>query len=167
MRAVAWSIVGGSAWLCATALFAIAPGQAADSPAIVIPGKAGVPVIINGVDASYAIVEGDYGLDRPGAVPLTIIPRPPYTPPPGYYYGASPVDPRGYYPADGRRHGYGRKEVIPPANRPKPPPAESYHRSWSAGSEPLPADINPPTNQQFNIEPQVDFWGRPRNRGRR
>jgi hypothetical protein len=29
---------------------------------IVIPGKPGVPIIINGVDASYAVVEGDWGL---------------------------------------------------------------------------------------------------------
>src|SRR5260221_5280039 len=31
---------------------------------IVIPGRAGVPVIINGIDASYAVVEGDWGLER-------------------------------------------------------------------------------------------------------
>ena len=31
---------------------------------IVIPGRPGVPVIINGVDASYAVVEGDWGLAR-------------------------------------------------------------------------------------------------------
>ena len=31
---------------------------------IVIPGRPGVPVIINGVDASYAVVEGDWGLEK-------------------------------------------------------------------------------------------------------
>ncbi len=31
---------------------------------IVIPGRPGVPVIINGVDASYAVVEGDWGLGK-------------------------------------------------------------------------------------------------------
>jgi len=31
---------------------------------IVIPGRPGVPVIINGVDASYAVVEGDWGLAK-------------------------------------------------------------------------------------------------------
>ena len=31
---------------------------------IVIPGRPGVPIIINGVDASYAVVEGDWGLGR-------------------------------------------------------------------------------------------------------
>jgi hypothetical protein len=33
-------------------------------PLIVIPGKPGVPVIINGRDASYAVVEGEWGLAR-------------------------------------------------------------------------------------------------------
>ena len=161
MRAMAWVVAGLVPWLCAGL-----PANAADAPAIVIPGKPGVPVIINGVDASYAIVEGDYGLDRPGAVPLTIIPRPPFTPAPGYYYSAVPGYPRGYYPADGRQHGYGRLEVVPPADRRKPRPAESYHREWSAGSEPLPATIDPPGNMQFNVEPEVDFWGNPRRRRR-
>ena len=31
---------------------------------IVIPGRPGVPIIINGVDASYAVVEGDWGLGK-------------------------------------------------------------------------------------------------------
>jgi hypothetical protein len=161
MRAMAWVVVGVFAWLSGGA-----PTNAADWPAIVIPGKRGVPVIMNGVDVSYAIVEGDYGLDRPGAVPLTIIPRA-YTPAPGYYYSETPGYPRGYYPADGRRHGYGRLEVIPPADRRKPRPAESYHREWSAGSQPLPATIDPPGNTNIDVVPQVDFWGRPRGRGRR
>ena len=30
----------------------------------VIPGRPGVPIIINGVDASYAVVEGDFGLGK-------------------------------------------------------------------------------------------------------
>ena len=34
------------------------------SPVIVIPGRPGVPIIINGVDASYAVVEGDWGLAK-------------------------------------------------------------------------------------------------------
>ena len=35
-----------------------------NGPVIAIPGRPGVPVIINGVDASYAVVEGDWGLDK-------------------------------------------------------------------------------------------------------
>src|ERR1700740_3430413 len=31
---------------------------------IVIPGRAGVPIIINGIDASYAVLEGDFGLGK-------------------------------------------------------------------------------------------------------
>ena len=57
------------------ASFALAPAPVhADSgPVIVIPSRPGVPVIINGRDASYAVVEGDWGLSRPGAVPVTVI----------------------------------------------------------------------------------------------
>ena len=32
--------------------------------------------------------------------------------------------------------GYGRLEIQPPANRKLPQPAESYHQSWSAQSDP-------------------------------
>src|SRR5260370_8964638 len=31
---------------------------------IVIPGRPGVPIIINGIDASYAVIEGEWGLGR-------------------------------------------------------------------------------------------------------
>ena len=30
----------------------------------VIPGRPGVPVLMNGIDISYAIVEGDFGLGK-------------------------------------------------------------------------------------------------------
>src|SRR5262249_41631487 len=103
MRAVALGVIGFAVGIFADAV----ESRAADWPAVVIPGKRGVPVIMNGVDVSYAIVEGDYGLDRPQQVPLTIIPRWPYTPPAGIYYSAIPGNPRPYYPGDGRRHGYG------------------------------------------------------------
>ena len=39
---------------------------------IVIPGRPGVPVIINGVDASYAVVEGEWGLGQGNQVQPTI-----------------------------------------------------------------------------------------------
>jgi len=45
-------------------------------PEIVIPGKAGVPVYINGIDASWGIVEGEFGLDRPGLVAPRVTYRP-------------------------------------------------------------------------------------------
>jgi hypothetical protein len=50
-----------------------------------------------------------------------------------------PGGPRGYYPAFGRKPGYGRHEIEPPPDRPLPPPAPSYHRSWSSHSDPVPA----------------------------
>jgi hypothetical protein len=104
---------------------------------IVIPGRPGVPVIINGVDASYAVVEGDWGLGKGTHVEPTI-------------YGGRYVDPvprvGHYYPSAGRMPGYGRLEIEPPANRRLPQPAESYHQSWSAQSAPLPAQSNVPVD---------------------
>jgi hypothetical protein len=104
---------------------------------IVIPGRPGVPVIINGLDASYAVVEGDWGLGKGTHVVPTV-------------YGGRYIDPvphvGHYYPSAGRMPGYGRLEIEPPANRRLPQPAESYHQSWSAQSAPLPAQSNVPVN---------------------
>src|SRR6266480_617652 len=79
--------------------------RAIDAPAMVIPGRAGVPVIINGGDASFCVVEGDWGLARPG-MPVTVVACPPQRPIPSYELP--------YFPALGRRPGYGRLEVEPP-----------------------------------------------------
>ncbi|CAN7371013.1 hypothetical protein LJR220_003306 [Bradyrhizobium sp. LjRoot220] len=102
---------------------------------IVIPGRPGVPVIINGVDASYRVVEGEWGLGKGTHVQPTV-------------YGGRYVDPvprvGHYYPSAGHLPGYGRLEIEPPANRRLPQPAESYHQSWSAQSAPLPAQSNVP-----------------------
>lgn len=118
---------------------ASATALAGDSgPVIVIPGKPGVPVMINGYDASYAVVEGDWGLYRPGHVAPTIVSGPLFTPAPVYF--------QGYYPAFGRRPGYGRHEIEPPANRRLPTPAESFHRFWGASSDSIPATLDPPAN---------------------
>src|SRR6266850_1145823 len=77
---------------------------------IVIPGRPGVPVIINGVDASYAVIEGDWGLGKNVQVQPTI-------------YGGRYIDPvphvGHYYPSAGHMPGYGRLEIEIPAN---PPP---------------------------------------------
>jgi hypothetical protein len=104
---------------------------------IVIPGRVGVPIIINGVDASYSVVEGEWGLGQGTHVQPTI-------------YGGRYIDPvprvGHYYPSAGRIPGYGRLEIEPPANRKLPQPAESYHQSWSAQSEPLPAQSNVPVD---------------------
>ena len=113
----------------------------ADSaPVLVIPGRPGVPIIINGVDASYAVVEGDWGLSKNVHVTPTV-------------YGGRLVDPTPnvghYYPSAGQRPGYGRLEIEPPANRKLPQPAESYHQSWSAQSTPQPP------------QPEVPFYPPP------
>lgn len=98
-------------------------------PVIVIPGRAGVPVIINGVDASYAVVEGDWGLARPSQTDPRIIFR--YGYPPHPYAGASH-----YFPGGGPMPKVGRKEV----DAPRPPEQqEGYIRSWNARSNPTPA----------------------------
>ena len=109
-------------------LIGTAAAAAADTgPLIVIPGRAGVPVMINGRDASYAVVEGEWGLAK-------------------HFKNADRVyggwdryigpEVGHYYPSAGRTPGYGRLEIQPPANRALPQPAESYHRSWSAQSAP-------------------------------
>jgi hypothetical protein len=71
-------------------------------------------IIINGIDASYAVIEGEWGLGRGEQVQPTI-------------YGGRYVDfgPRvgHYYPSAGRVPGYGRLEIEPPANRELPPRA--------------------------------------------
>jgi hypothetical protein len=94
---------------------------------IVIPGHPGVPIIINGIDASYAVVEGEWGLGKGIHVQPTV-------------YGGRYVDVEPnvghYYPSLGRQPGYGRLEIEPPANRILPKPAQSYHQSWSAQSAP-------------------------------
>ena len=111
------------------------PAVAGDGFNIVIPGRPGVPIIINGIDASYAVVEGDRGLSRGIHVQPTV-------------YGGRYVDPvpnvGHYYPSAGRQPGYGRLEIEPPKNRKLPKPAESYHESWSAASPPpAPQEVVP------------------------
>jgi hypothetical protein len=110
------------------------------SPVLVIPGRAGVPIIINGVDVSYAVVEGDWGLGKRVHVTPTV-------------FGGRPVDPAPqvghYYPSAGHQPGYGRLEIEPPANRRLPQPAESYHRSWSSQSTPQP------------VQPEIPFYPPP------
>ena len=39
---------------------------------IVVPSRAGVPIIINGIDASYAVIEGEWGLGKNEQVQPTI-----------------------------------------------------------------------------------------------
>jgi len=116
-------------WMIELANLLGSPAQAGgDAPAIVIPGRAGVPVIINGGDASFCVVEGDWGWrglvcsDR-GGVPAA---------------AADPQLRASLFPCVGSRPGYGRLEVEPPPDRELPKPAESYHRQWESQSAPVP-----------------------------
>jgi hypothetical protein len=104
-----------------------------NGPVIAIPGRPGVPVIINGVDASYAVVVGDWGLDKGVHVQPTVYGGRPVPPPPPIGH---------YYPSAGHLPGIGRLEI---ESAGKPKPAESFHQSWSAGSRQ--ADPIPPLNQ--------------------
>jgi hypothetical protein len=119
---------------------------------IVIPGRAGVPIIINGVDVSYSVLEGDWGLAKGNKSPPTV-------------YGGRYIDPTPnvghYYPSLGHAPGYGRLEIEPPANRKLPPPAESYYRSWSAQSAPQPVQPVPAYPPPVIIAPQRDDFANP------
>ena len=132
------------------------PALAQRIPTIVIPGRLDVPVVINGVDASWSVVEGDYGLDRPIGMVPTVIYRPFTVVVPGNGpFGRPPkMRPYGppYFPSTGERPGYGRLEVVPPPDRPLPPPAEPFFQGWSAQSAPGPATVYAPFPA-----PQI-FW---------
>jgi len=125
--------------------------SANDGFSIVIPGRAGVPVVINGIDASYAVVESDWGLAKNVHMQPTI-------------YGGRRAGPQPrvghYYPSAGKMPGYGRLEREPPANRKLPPRAESYERSWSAHSAP-PAPAAVPMYPPMVIEAPPDHHFRP------
>jgi hypothetical protein len=132
----------------------VSPALAQREPQIVIPGRPDVPVIINGVDASWGVVEGEFGLDRPGLVAPTVVYRPLLLPAP------APESVPGYFPRAGRKPGYGRLEIVPPPDAPKPRPAPTYYRSWSSQSAPLP----PTEYQQYDtppvtVEPRYGRYG--------
>ncbi|MDO9058657.1 MAG: hypothetical protein Q7U92_06520, partial [Bradyrhizobium sp.] len=100
------------------------------------------------VDASYAVVEGDWGLGKGGQVQTRV-------------FGGRYVDPvpnvGHYYPSGGLLPGYGRLEIQPPAGRKLPQPAESYHQSWSAQSNPPPAQADVPFYPPpVIVAPQLD-----------
>ncbi len=107
-------------------------------PVIVIPGRPDVPVLMYGVDISWSVIEGDFGLARPGQVNPTVIYR---LPPVIIPYYRPPANGPAYFPTSTERPGYGRLEIVPGPNRPLPPPAQSYRRSWSSNSAPTPADL--------------------------
>ena len=105
--------------LAGFAAFAPAPARADSGPVIVIPSRPGIPVVINGRDASYAVVEGDWGLSRPGAVPVTVI-------------GGSPLLPNSVYT---RRNSYHPKYGRAPRARPQRGRARGRSRAARSGGK--------------------------------
>jgi hypothetical protein len=111
-----------------TFAFALLAGMTASAvadtgPVVVIPSRAGVPIVIDGVDASFAIVEGDWGLGKSVHVQPTIY---------GGWPAALPKPAGHYFPRTGIRPGYGRYEINTP---PRPLPGDgSYYRSWGTES---------------------------------
>lgn len=132
-----------AAVLIATALPALAQSTGAVR---VIPGRAGVPVPIYGQDASWAVVEGDWGLAKGNHYPLQVMGGHAYPPPPEVGH---------YYPSSGKIPGYGRLEVEPPDHSRLPREGESYYHSWTAQSAPQPPD--PPQNPPpVILAPQIN-----------
>jgi hypothetical protein len=107
-----------------------------NEPVVVVPGRVGVPVIIHGVDATGAVVYGDWGLYRPGGA--VVIEGGIW--PPGVL--APLPEPPHYFPATGRTPAYGRKEIDPGPHRRGLTP--EYHKSWQIESQPGPVTEYPP-----------------------
>jgi hypothetical protein len=121
------------------ALLAASFGGAAfaqTGPVIVVPGRPGVPVMIDGVDVSGAVVYGDWGLARPtGQIIIE-----------GPVSFVGPENAGGYYPSAGHAPRYGRLEVEPPPQR-RARPSTEYSRTWSTGSDTTqPVTQYPPFN---------------------
>jgi hypothetical protein len=106
--------------------------QADHGPVIVIPSRPGIPVVIHGRDASFAVVEGDWGLHRPGHGEVTVLGGAPVRPS-WFYTQRNP-----YHPRYGVPPGRGRYEIEPPPGRSLPEPAETFSRFWSTNAPSLP-----------------------------
>lgn len=116
-------------------VFASSEALADHQPVLVVPGRAGVPVMIDGYDASWAVVYGDTGLYRPGHVAPQIM---------GPALIAPVFTPGGYYPSTGRPPRAGRREVDPARGRAASD--RDFYRSWGVRSEPTPVTIPPPSD---------------------
>src|SRR5262245_59161192 len=126
----------------------------ADSaPQFVIPGRTPGPIIINGWDARWAVVEGDFGLNRPGHMPQVVI-------------GGRYVGPRydrfrrtQYYPTDKSNPPVqGRHEIVPQPDPQAPQESENFSRSWETApaSDPVvPSDVPNSGNNMLPILPPV------------
>ena len=116
---------------------------------VALPGRPDVPVFVNpyGIDASFGVVEGDFGLNKPAQANAHTI-GPPVI--------VAPGPRRSYFPHDENMPGYGRYEIAPPRQS-KPQEAQSFHRAWGIASDPLPASTDPP--YPITVQPYVGAWG--------
>jgi hypothetical protein len=92
-------------------------------PVLVVPGRADVPVTINGIVVNGAVVYGDWGLARPGHGEIII------EGPAGY---AAPYGSPGYFPATGYAPRLGREEILPPV---RPRADTTFQRDWHVQSD--------------------------------
>ena len=117
---------------------AAAPVRAAETgPVFVVPSRPGVPIAINGRDASWSVVVGDIGLARPGHLTPVII------------GGGRPLPPRWSY----HHNPYYPRYGVAPAR------AESYSRTWSTSSEPYSErrEGEPPRSRQQSYQTESEF----------
>jgi len=136
--------VGLLAGLCAATMSAQV-ARAQTGPVVAIPGKPGIPVIIDGLIVDGAVVYGDWGLARPGQRQI-IIEGP-------VFFAPQYDDERGYYPATGRRPRVGRHEIDTPSRVPRP---TSFRREWNTGS-----DMHAPVTEYPPFEPPAVIYGAP------
>ena len=121
-------------------------------PVVVIPGRPGVPYYVFGQDINWAVIEGDWGLDRPSNTNPTIIYRvgPPTEAQP--LVGA-------YFPKAGRAPRLGRDEHDTPR---KAQPSQSFNRGWGVESQPTPVTIPPPyPTPPIVVAPEIGRRHRP------
>lgn len=131
------------------------PALAQRGPVIVVPGRPDVPVLMNGVDISWAVIEGELGLARPGILTPSVIYRPWLVAVP--VYRPATYTPH-YFPSTGKQPGYGRLEIEPAPDRPLPPPAPNYRKSWSSQSAPGPTtDYGPFPAPPIGVN--IGGWG--------
>jgi hypothetical protein len=126
--------VAALTWLAALAALAGTGAALADhGPVIVVPGKAGQPVLRYGGDLSGTLGHGDWGLHRAGHGRFSVEGP--------VYFPVQPV-PGAYYPYTGMKPRYGRYEV---EDRRPPRPGPRHYREWGIESDPsIPATEYPP-----------------------
>jgi hypothetical protein len=138
----------GLAFGVAVTCLASSLARADHQPALALDNGRGGPAIVDGYDVNGAVIEGDWGLYRPGAGAVVIYSAPELLAP-------TPA-PDGYFPYTGRRPHYGRHEVGQPTTWQPPRPAPSYHRSWSAESPESVVTTYPPGEPPAVIEATPD-----------